>query len=203
MNRQSSLPGRRQETLRFLRRLLRVSLLYFGYVFFAHLFGGLVDQPHPVYATGVSWFLYRIEQSFYTPGFLLLPISLIVAIDMVVAATRGIPLNAKQLAYYPRPNDIPGLFSSIGSRLVLSVGFLGLAGYWAFAAIEIWYRKQLPHGLIWPGERVLSVFLMAWGILWVAQSLNRPRKATFGAAVAFMILSVLFAIGVGLGVLVE
>jgi hypothetical protein len=122
---------------------------------------------------------------------------------MLVVQVRRESLDGKELAYYPRLQEVRRMVSSVASRLILIVGLLGLLAYWGITMIDIWQAERWARGLLWPPDRVLSVFLLAWGILWLAQARQRPRRATLGAAIGFIIIAILFAMGQGRGALVE
>jgi len=190
---------------RFAVRLIRVALLYFVYVFSARLFQGFVDPPDPAdpSGSGWSWFLSEVRVSFGTACWLVAQIVVVVAMHMLLVQVRGESLDAKELAYYPRLQEARRMVSSVASRLILIIGLLGLVCYWGLTMIDIWQAERWARGLLWPPDRVLSVFMGAWGILWLAQATQRARRATLGAAIGFIIISVLFAMGQGRGALVE
>jgi hypothetical protein len=184
-------------------RLLLVVCGYFVLAFGAHVLGGLIDQPHPDYGDGRTWFQHRLPSSLRLAEVVCFVVAVGVLLDLVSQGIGRRPLRDCDLAYYPRLLRLRGLLSHTPSRLFVIVGFLGLGGYVASAVNEVWVARILRANLVWPPERVCASIMLAWGILWVADCLRRPRAATIVAALAFLLFAVWYTTVAGVGVLRE
>jgi hypothetical protein len=164
-------------------------LLYFAVGFGLCLFGGFVDQPHPSYADGSTWLSHRIPLAIGIGATVAVGVVILIVIDQLARATPNVGLD--ELAYYPRPAGLKRCLSAMPARLVLVAGFLALGGWFVHTELVLSVVNMSAGGLVWPPERVLAAGLVAWGLLWLADCLGRPGRATIVAAGGFLLLAVL------------
>jgi hypothetical protein len=175
--------------------------LYFALTFSFHLFGGVIDQPHPTYTEG-NWFTRRIEGSFHLASVYAIVMFILVPIDLWCQRARE-PVTAEDIAYYPRFNKIPEWVREPTARWTILLAVLFLAFYLASSLIEQSSIEQFAGGWVWPPERVLLSCLLLWGVFWIADCLCRPSCGTIIAAVSFTVFTIIFVAPLGSGFLRE
>ncbi|HEV3005447.1 MAG TPA: hypothetical protein VGX78_13360 [Pirellulales bacterium] len=109
----------------------------------------------------------------------------------------------KGTAYFPRIKNARAWLLSPKARMMIVIGLLCLAAYYASAVIEVFRVRQFAGGSVWPPERLFVVFMLAWGLLWIADCLVRPKHETTIAAILFMAFLLSFVLPLGSGMLRE
>ncbi len=132
-------------------------------------------------------------------------ISLFLAGGMVVLFPLGVALQKApaDLAFYPTVREVPAVCRSQPARMVVSCGAALLLGYAASTAFQVWARSQYPHGMLWPPRYLFVVGVLGWCGLWLAETMVRPRRGSFWAAVIFTCWAGVVVFPVAFGVLTE
>jgi hypothetical protein len=181
-----------------------VSALYFAETLAFHILAGAIDQPYTVYAEG-NWFTHRIGESAFMGLVVAVAMFVIVSIDLAVQYMEGerSPKNTAYHAYLPRIRNIRSWLLSPEARMTIVIGLLCLAAFYASTAIEVFRVRQFAGGLVWPPETLFAVFMLAWGLLWIADCLVRPKHETMIAAILYIMFVLLFVLPSGSGMLRE
>jgi hypothetical protein len=179
--------------VRFIAAMVLTPALYFTLGVGLHLFDDIVNQPLTGYDG--NWLRRQIEDSVTGGVLLAIVVGLLMVTDVCVQAYHGNePID---LAYYPTPRGVWRSLFVQPSRLILAVGFLGLAAYSVnfqlhTRATEIW-----SHALVWPPPYATAAGLGLWALLWYADSLARPKRGTVFASTCFVLVSLFVLIAVG------
>jgi hypothetical protein len=168
---------------------------YFALTFAFHVLGGAIDQPHPLYVKG-NWLSHRLEQSPDVALSFAILMAILVPLDLGLQSLYR-PGMPKDVAFGPRLFQLRSWITRSPAPLIVTVGFLLLAGYYTTTVLEVWREEIGAGGLVWPGERVFVSCLLAWGILWVADCTARPHHGTLVALVGYLFVGLLLLTQLG------
>jgi hypothetical protein len=118
-------------------------------------------------------------------AFLGLVVSILIPFDL--AHQRGRGLAPFDVTYYPTLRGLRQCLTVVPARMVLIVGLLLLAGWLAHTQLDL-IRNSFwgnPHG----PPRIIAAGLVAWGIVWLADCITRPKGGTYIAAMWFLLVA--------------
>ena len=143
-------------------------ILYVGLSFAFFLFGEAIDQPHPAYQTG-TWLAYGVAQ-FHMEMIAIAVVGMliVIAIDAVVQTSRP-----RDRIYYPQLLNVWRGLGLLHVRLIVIIGGLIIAGFYADTVVAVWRASIGPVGWVWPPKRVFEACLKLWGLLWLADCASR------------------------------
>ncbi len=165
---------------------------------------------------GVAALVYGVNVSFtqpYPSGGEGVPAELIVACLVGASLAVLIPVDLfvqwlghthpRDLVYRPTAAGLQAAWTRQGPRLVLIVTGMLIVCYLAEVAFELWRASLYPHGLTWGPHYLLYASVLGWGGAWIADTLTRPQRGTFVAAVVFTAWMGLALAGLAFGVTLE
>jgi hypothetical protein len=87
--------------------------------------------------------------------------------------------------YFPRPGAFLRILKSRLAMAIVCAGLLLLFVYWYYTGRQIAFALAHTYGTPVLPPRALCTILLAWGFLWMAEALTRPRRTTLAAATAY------------------
>jgi hypothetical protein len=160
--------------------------LYFALGVGLHLFDGLVNQPFPTH-TFSDWFSRRLEHAI--PGGCLLAVIIAVLMAIDVCAQTARKNDPVDLAFRPTFAGLRRAMCTLPARLVLVVGFLCLAAWYAYFRLDVLGTELWSRSNIIPPPYASTTGLAAWSVAWYADCLARPNRGTITAATCFLLFS--------------
>jgi hypothetical protein len=112
-------------------------------------------------------------------------IAILASADMLTHLRK--PAGLRDFAYYPRWRGLARSLRTMRGRVVLILGFSFVFFENAQTAFTSW--RLYPRG--GPGEVFLNC-VYGWGLLWIVDSLARPRRAMRWIAVGFFFWNIMF-----------
>jgi hypothetical protein len=168
--------------------MARTSLIHFALGFALFILEGMIDRPSAMYGWR-NWLTAVIPAASGFGAFIGVLAAILVPFDIAAQVRRKVV--RLDLAYYPRPAGLRRCLAELPARMFLTVGLLLLAGWLVHTQLDLMLRHALPP------PRILAAGLVAWGILWLADCLARPKGGTFVAGTWFLVLALFIAWTIG------
>ena len=191
-DRNASLPGA-------FTRLVVGAVGYFAGLFSFAMIGGAVDQPHPDMGQ-MAWAQWRAMHAMLLACVFTAAVMLAMFLSVMVDRCYRRPMD---LRFYPVAGRFRAMWGTCRSRVVLWAGVLGIVFYLAWTMIEQWRLSQIPHGLLWPPERVFVSVVWLWCIVWLSEAIARPARGAWVAAMLYLVFSLCLGLPLAVGWLVE
>ena len=147
-----------------------------------YLFGEAIERPYKFQDQGY-WLVEDFRQNWTSLVWVPSAILVTLLTDWAVQTNRP-----PDTAYYPR---LWAVFADLGrrrTRLVLLVGMAVLLFYWGDTYAAICKAAYIRGVSVWPPKRTYVVCHAIWGMLWLADTLSRPRRGTLTATIGYLMI---------------
>lgn len=170
-------------------RWVGVCALYFALTAFLFTADAIFGQPY------WRWDGARIP--LWVSCFSMCSIGLIAGVDMLLQWWLRRP-EEYDFAYFPTIGGMRRIHTSVASRMVFAIGVILLATYFGITEFWLWELSHKAFGMAQCACRIFVIGLLLWCILWLADSLTRPRRAMAVVAVLYTLSALFLSLGLGL-----
>ena len=177
--------------------LFIIPTFYFCITFAFYFLGETIEQPHPTYVRG-NWITHNLAPAF--------AISIVTAIIILALIPFDYAFQSERppdVAFYPKYSSLFTNTAHTPARLMAIVGLGAVLGYYSTTVIEVWSNEQFPGGWVWPPKRVFVTCNLIWAVFWIADCVYRPNRGTMVAAIGYVLITLIFILPMGSGVLRE